>query len=108
MSLLEIFSKTFERIINMRLRGYLKANGLLSLKQFGFRSNVSTEDALNTIIAYIKTNSPYYKTALVTTDVKKAFVTVWHVGLKYKIFNNFRLPELTKIILVHFSGGEEN
>ena len=101
-SLLEILAKTFERIINQRLRAHLETNELLSPQQFGFRSNASTEDALNTILAYIKTNSPHYKTAIVTKDVKKAFDTVWHTGLKYKICNNFQLPPLTKKILCNF------
>ena len=101
-SLLGILAKTFERILNQQLRGHLESNGLLSPRQFGFRSNASTEDALNTILAYVKTNSPYYRTALVTKDVKKAFDTVWHIGLKYKICNYFNLPDLMKKILCSF------
>ena len=100
-SLLSIIGKTFERILNRRLRLHLDAYELLSPQQFGFRSHASTEDALNTIIAYCQ-NSPRHKVALVTKDVKKAFDTVWHTGLKYKICNNFRLPSLTKKLLSNF------
>ncbi len=46
-SLLEILGKTFERLINLRLRAFLECNGLLAPQQFGFRRNASTEDALN-------------------------------------------------------------
>ena len=101
-SLLEILGKSFERLINQRLRSYLESNELLGPQQFGFRSNASTEDALNSIITYLDGNSPYYKSALVTKDVKKAFDTVWLTGLKYKICNNFDLPPLTQKILCSF------
>ena len=88
--------------INQRLRTFLESNGLLSPQQFGFRSNASTEDALNSIIAYIKNNSPHFRTALVTKDVQKAFDTVWHTGLIYKICNNFNLPLITQKLLCSF------
>ena len=101
-SLLEILGKTFERLINQRLRLHLESHELLAPRQFGFRSGASTEDALNSIVAYLNSNSRYFKTALVTKDVKKAFDTVWHTGLKYKICNNFNLPHLTQRILCSF------
>ncbi len=101
-SLLEILGKTFERLINLRLRAFLEGNELLAPQQFGFRRNASTEDALNTIVAYLNFNKPYFRAALVTKDVKKAFDTVWHAGLKHKICNNFNLPPLTQRILCSF------
>lgn len=101
-SLLELLGKTFERIINRRLRLHLDMNDLLSNKQFGFRQNRSTEGALNTIIAYLKKNQPHFKTALVTKDVKQAFDTVWHVGLKHQIFHDFDLPLISKRLLCNF------
>ena len=101
-SLLEVLGKTFERAINQRLRAHLDSEELLSPQQFGFRSGASTEDALNSIIAYLNSNKLYTKTALVTKDVKKAFDTVWHIGLKYKIRTNFNLPPLIQKLLCNF------
>ncbi|XP_063876815.1 uncharacterized protein LOC135109355 [Scylla paramamosain] len=73
-SLLEILGKTFEHLINL-MRAFLEDNGLLAPQQFSFRRNASTEDTLNSIVAYLNFNKPYYKTALVAKDVKKAFDT---------------------------------
>ena len=102
-SLLEILGKTFERIISHRLRAHLESNELLSPCQFGFRGGASTEDALNSITAYLKFNTTHhFKTALVTKDVKKAFDTVWHTGLKHKSCNSYNLPPLTQRILCSF------
>lgn len=53
-SLLEVTGKTYERLLNSRLRLHLDSNNLLSNKQFGFRHHSSTEDALNIITTYLK------------------------------------------------------
>ena len=101
-SLLDILGKTFERLLNVRLRMHLDFNDLLSSKQFGFRQYSSTEDALSTITAYLHRNRTYFKCALVTKDVKQAFDSVWHTGLQYKICNNFNLPPITQKLLCNF------
>lgn len=89
-SLLESIGKTFERIINNRLRQHLTNNNLLSLKQFGFHQHRSTQDELNLITNYIRNNTrPRKMTALITKDVEKAFDTVWHDGLRYKLSTQF-------------------
>jgi len=99
-SLLEGLGKTFERLILYRLRTHLETNNLIPNTQFGFRQYTSTEDALNTILTYIDaTKSARQKTLIVTKDVQKAFDTVWHTGLKYKIAYDFDLPApLTKLL----------
>ncbi|VVC42488.1 Reverse transcriptase domain [Cinara cedri] len=45
-SLLNIFSKIFERAIKTRLLDYLEENNILPKSQYGFRKNLGTEDAL--------------------------------------------------------------
>ncbi|ROT79048.1 putative reverse transcriptase [Penaeus vannamei] len=102
-SLLETLGKTFERIINTRLRWYLEDHNLLSHKQFGFRSHHSTHDALNIITNYIhNTKERRLKTVFVTKDVERAFDTVWHAGLKYKLCTKFNFPPLIKKLLCNF------
>ena len=81
---------------------HLEYNDLLSNKQFGFRQNCSTEDALNLMTAYLHKNKFGFKCAIVTKDVKQAFDTVWHEGLKYKIWHNFNLPVIFKKLLCSF------
>ena len=102
-SLLESLGKLFEKLLNRRLRRYLDDNNLISSTQFGFRSHRSTQDVLNIMISYIKNNNDRrLKTVLVTKDVERAFDTVWHTGLKYKICNNFNFPPLIKKLLCSY------
>ena len=99
-SLLNGLGKTYERLLHSRLRTHLEINNLIPSIQFGFRPFTSTEDALNTIVSYIdSSSSTRYKSLIVTKDVAKAFDTVWHTGLKYKILHHFNLPNpLTKLL----------
>ena len=102
-SLLEIFGKTFERIINRRLRTYLETEDLLSQKHFGFRPQRSTQSALNVITDYLYiTKNRRLKTALITKDITKAFDTVWHEGLKYKLCTQFNFPIIIQRLLCHY------
>ena len=101
-SLLEVLGKTFEKLYNHRLREHLEEEELLSYKQFGFRAHRSTQSALNITANYLHMNKKHYKTALLTKDVQKAFDTVWHTGLKYKICNYFNLPIKSQKLLSSF------
>ena len=102
-SLLEILAKIFEGIINTRLRDHLEDNNLLPTNQFGFREHRSTADVTNIMTSFVANNyDRKLKTVVVTKDVQKAFDTVWHAGLKYKICNNFDLPDITIKLLCSF------
>ena len=102
-SLLETIGKFFEKIINRRLRRYFDDNDLISSKQFGFRSHRSTQDVLNILTNYCSMNKDKrLTTILVTKDVEKAFDTVWHAALKYKIWRNFNLPPCIAKLLCNF------
>ena len=102
-SLLEPLGNFFEKLINIRLRRYLDDNNLISTTQFGFRSHRSTQDVLNIMLSYIKNNNDRrLKTVLVTKDVERAFDTVWHAGLRYKLCNNFNFPPLISKLLCSY------
>lgn len=76
-SLLSIFSKLLEKIVNIRLVNYLEHNRLLSDKQFGFRRGRSAEDAVvlltNTVSSAVDQNQ---RCVGVFLDLAKAFDTV--------------------------------
>lgn len=55
-SLLNVFSKIFERAIKTRLLKYLEENIILPSSQYGFRENIGTEDALAQLSRNINTN----------------------------------------------------
>ena len=79
---------------------YFEYNNLLSDTQFGFRPGRSTSDNLSIINSIQSTNSQQRRaTLIVTRDVYKAFDTLWHQGLLYKLhhFYNFNLTSLAII-----------
>ena len=78
-SLLSVFSNFFEKAIYTRIYTYLVKNNLIFEKQFGFRSNYSTNHALLGITERIKelVDSGNYVCG-VFVDLEKAFDTVNH------------------------------
>ena len=85
-SLLSVIAKVFERIIYLRLIDYFERFKLLSDKQFGFRSKLSTINAALNLTEEIRDvkeqrQDPY----LVLLDLKKAFDTVDHDILMSKL-----------------------
>ena len=102
-SLLMVLSKILEKIIAYRLRKFLEDSSQMNINQYGFRTKKSTEDIIFQTLfyldTYIKLNK---KTATASLDVQKAFDTVWHKGLIYKIYNHYNLPLITKKLLSHF------
>ena len=53
-SLLSVFSKIYEKVIYIRMYSYLTKNNLIYSKQFGFRSNYSTNHVLTSITENIR------------------------------------------------------
>lgn len=76
-SLLGVFSKILEKIVNIRLISYLEKRGLLSDRQFGFRRGKSTEQAVElfTNLAVARLDKAQ-KCVGVFLDLAKAFDTV--------------------------------
>ena len=102
-ALLDNIGKMFEKLINSRLRQFLEENNLYNPQQYGFRQGKSTTHVTNLIHECIKQNNAQgYKTAILSKDVQKAFDTVWHSGLIWKIHNKFNLPMPMKKLLTNF------
>ena len=102
-ALLDNIGKIFEKIVNTRLRQFLEDNNLYNNQQYGFRKGKSTTHITNMIHECIKHNSAQgFKTAILSKDVQKAFDTVWHSGLTWKIHNRFNLPMPLKKLLTNF------
>lgn len=76
-SVLPALSKILERLLNCRLVSYLEINNILAPNQFGFRSGLSTEDAVAFLTEEaVKRLDDRKKTLGIFLDLSKAFDTV--------------------------------
>ena len=85
-SLLSVLSKIYEKLIYRRIYDYLNRYNFIYNKQFGFRSNYSTNHALISITEHIRErlDSGHYVCG-VFVDLEKAFDTVNHEILCEKL-----------------------
>lgn len=98
-SLLSSLGKILEKILSEKLLKYICENQILPDEQFGFRKSHSTIHQVKRICNDVKQGlSSGLSTALVLLDVEKAFDSVWHFGLIYKLIQ-FSFPMfLVKLI----------
>ena len=81
--------KTFNTILNNRLITYLSENKLINPSQIGFLKDSSTTDHILTLKTIIDKYTKSIKKTLYLcfVDFQKAFDSVWHTGLLYKLQN---------------------
>ena len=85
-SLIECLCKVFERIITNRLIYFGEFHNLFNEFQFGFRRGRSTQQIITMVAATLQENTKQGKVSLIgTRDISKAFDTVWHPGLMFKL-----------------------
>ena len=79
--------KLFCSILNQRLHSYLKENKILHNSQSGFLPEHGTADHVFTLRALLDKYVHYHKERVYAcfVDFRKAFDSVWHVGLFYKL-----------------------
>jgi len=85
-SLTNNLSKIFEKCLKSRLVNFIEKNKLLSDNQFGFRQNSNTEKAILNLTDTIMSNFDQgLKTMCIFLDLQKAFDTVSHDRLLFKL-----------------------
>ena len=89
LTLVSCFSKLFTSIISRRLQKFIDEYEILNENQAGFRSGYSTTDhifALHYLIEILKARK--IKLFCSFIDFRKAFDSVWGIGLWRKLLNN--------------------
>lgn len=87
-SLISNISKVFEKILKIRIVNFLNKYNIISDKQFGFRENTSTQDAIAYLTSMIYDSLDKSKPSLcIFVDLAKAFDTVCHKKLLEKLKN---------------------
>lgn len=91
--------KIFEKIIYHQLIEFIETRQLLPKHQFGFRRGHSTTQQATRIKKFIANNKNLKRTTeIVLLDIEKAFDSIWHDGLIYKLIK-MKLPRyLIRII----------
>ena len=89
-SIMNALLKVLSIMLNCRLNDFCENNNVINRGQLGFRKNNGTIDqvtTLKTIInKYVYDNKKKLYTCFV--DCKKAFDSIWHEGLFYKLSKN--------------------
>lgn len=85
-SLLSVLAKLLEKIIATRMSRYFEDQGVFNKVQCGFRNARSTQDHLLRLAQAVSFAFNRRESVVcVSLDVAKAFDTVWHNGLRYKL-----------------------
>lgn len=100
LTMLSCVGKVFTKLLNNRITEYLEKHNILNDNQAGFRKDRRTTDNLfilrSLIDKYVKHGKK--KLFLGFVDFHKAFDTVWHTGLFYKLQQNGIVGNVYNII----------
>jgi len=101
-SLLSVCSKIYEKIINIQIMKHLESENVIINKQFGFRPRHSMVAQLLHITEHFAFEMNKKKfAAMILLDLQKAFDSVWHQRLLYKL-HLIRIPDgIIRIIRSH-------
>ena len=106
-SLLSCLGKIFERVIQAKLSTFVHANNIIAPEQFGFRPGHSTVHQVQRVCNIVKNNRRNRRsTGLVLLDIEKAFDSVWHEGLVYKL-ETLGIPKFLLKIIKSFVHGRQ-
>jgi Reverse transcriptase (RNA-dependent DNA polymerase) len=104
-SLLSALGKIFEKIILKRINDHTTENNIIPSEQFGFAAGLSTSHQLFRIVRHIRQKlSVGQSTGMIFFDSEKAFDSVWHGGLVYKL-HGLGYPRYTQHLILSFLTG---
>ena len=100
--------KIFEKLVEKRLAAHSYSNNIIPNNQFGFRPSFSTTHQVHRMTKNIIHNRLNKKsTGVVLLDSEKAFDSIWHEGLVYKLIR-FNFPRYLINIIQSFISNRQN
>jgi len=82
----DAYGKLFEKVIQKLIQRHLEVSNLHRTNQFGFRARRSMTFQCTRLTDHVTLNfNNNMITAAIFLDVEKAFDTIWHPGLLYKL-----------------------
>lgn len=91
-SLLNMLAKLAERCILQKINKF-KLTAKIPDNQFGFKPGHSTTLLVSKLVTDVQDKANQsMNTVLLSLDIKRAFDTVWHSGLIYKLFSYHNFP----------------
>lgn len=101
-SLLSALAKLFERVIYNRITTHTENNDIIHCKQFGFRKDHSTVHQIKRVIHIVEQNKAARRsTGVVLLDIEKAFDSIWHDGVIFKL-NQLEFPLYLQKLIQNF------
>ena len=106
-SLLSPINKIFEKLIYSRLYTYLEQNSKLSSHQYGLRMGLSTTLAIYDMQENMENLEKGFITCTIFCDLSKAFDTIDHDVLLWKLNNFFGIRGLPPKLLASYLQGRQ-
>ena len=98
-SLLSCMGKLFEKTLAGRIRNFLEKEKFFNKWQNGFRSKrIAMEHVFRLVEETQLGFTKKWKGGAIFIDVEKAFDSVWHDGLRYKLMNGSLLRKMVRLI----------
>lgn len=102
-SLLNTIGKLFEKILHLRISKFVEDNSILNKEQFGFRKQHSSSHQILRVTRHIRKEWNLRRsTGMVLFDIEKAFDSVWHDGLIFKL-NKMGFPKYICAMMKEFT-----
>ena len=106
-TLLSIAGKVYTGILQARLMNWCEKNNIIVIEQGGFRPGRGCPEQLYTLTELIKLRRRRKEmTYACFIDIRKAYDTVWHDGLKMKLIENGITGPMYRAICSLYSGCE--
>ena len=98
-SLLSCMGKLFEKTLAGRIRNFLEKEKFFNKWQNGFRSKrIAMEHVFRLVEETQLGFTKKWKGGAIIIDVEKAFYSVWHDGLRYKLMNGSLPRKMVRLI----------